>query len=73
MEADYAILDHIERVLDRYKTVESLLGEVLATLRLNFDRGYIRFRDGENDSEIFSKWLAKWESDFRGKQKDTND
>jgi truncated hemoglobin YjbI len=42
----------------------SLCGEVLATLRINYDRGHLWFRaeDGRDTitNEQFAKWLEQW-------------
>jgi hypothetical protein len=59
------IIPLIEKVIRKNDELDSITGEVLATLRLNMDRGNIRYRDGENDNEILRKLLEQWEARYR--------
>lgn len=62
----------LERLIEREEKLDSLCGEVLATLRLNLQRGHLRFREESNDTEIFSKWLDQWEESYRNITKGTS-
>lgn len=69
MELDHAIVDRVEWLFQRADKLESLLGEVLATLRLNLDRGHLSFFQPDhsctNTREVFVRLLEQWEAKFK--------
>ena len=59
------VVSLIEKIIAKNEELDSIAGELLATLRLNMDRGNIRYREGENDNEILRKLLEQWEERYR--------
>jgi len=51
----------MEKVIENY---EHILGEVLATLKVNMERGSLKVV-GEGTEEIFIQLIANWEKQYK--------
>ncbi len=60
-----SVAQQVQKLESNCDELASLAGEIIATIELNMNRGHLRFRDEENDSEIFRKFISQWKAKYK--------